>query len=66
MKNKITIPTTPNFILCNRVSMAVSEYDNETLKVIGEIWVANLIKKARKLKGQDKEIVLQSSLPKED
>ena len=58
MKNKIRIPTTPNYIVCNGVARHISEYENDALKVIGDIWLANLIKKARKIKSQDKEITL--------
>ena len=58
MKNKITIPTTPSFIVCNGTARRVKEYDTEALKLIIGAWGANLINKARKIKSRDKEITI--------
>jgi hypothetical protein len=59
MKNKIKIPTTPNYIICNGVARPVSEYDQSALELIAEEWKENLLRKGRKERyGTTKEITL--------
>ena len=55
MKNEITVPTTPNFIVCNGTNLHISKYSTEALKLIGDIWLANLIKKSRRMKGVERK-----------
>ena len=48
IRSKISIPSTPNFIIENGVPKGIGFYTPEALKEIAKEWTKNLLEKAEK------------------